>query len=182
MLKVSGAILAGGQSSRMGKDKANLSFQGTTLLQRMEKLLQKSGVAHTYISRADKIADRIPGYGPLSGIHSILKGALGHSSHLIFVPIDMPTLSVALIKQLLITKSESPLTYFDQYALPFKIEVDPTWITLIEKTFKEGKEHSLRAFQNQIDSHTLKIDPSEADCFANINTPDEWGKYTGEKA
>ena len=94
----------------------------------------------------------------------------------------MPTLSVSLINQLLVAQSEASLTYFDQYALPFKIKVAPTWITLIEKIFREGKDHSLRAFQNQIDSHALRVGSSEGACFANINTPDEWEKYTGEKA
>jgi molybdenum cofactor guanylyltransferase len=58
MLNIAGAILAGGQSSRMGGDKATLSFQGTTLLKQMESLLQRSGIKDIYISRSNNVPEK----------------------------------------------------------------------------------------------------------------------------
>lgn len=74
-----GLVLAGGKSSRMGRDKAALEFHGRPQLQVMFELL--SGVCErVFVSdRADRprpgyprITDRFEGSGPILGIRSAL--------------------------------------------------------------------------------------------------------------
>ncbi len=180
--KVAGAILAGGKSSRMGKDKAQLFFQGKTFLQTMEDVLKKTGIEDIHISRHNQIQDRIPGHGPLSGIHSILTETSDRYSHIVFVPIDMPFLTPALLKQLLLAPFEYSIVHFKDFIFPFRLKMSNTWIPLIEQRLQRQQNLSLKAFQKEgspfeLDTHL--INPS---CFTNINTAQDWDDYKERKA
>src|SRR4051812_4485536 len=70
-------ILAGGNSSRMGRDKATLSLQGRTLLERVRELastvtqqVRVVGSRERYGSAA--VEDVYEARGPLGGIHAAL--------------------------------------------------------------------------------------------------------------
>ena len=180
--KIAGAILAGGKSSRMGEDKAKLCFRGKTLLQEMENILQNVGVNRVYISQDSMIPDQIPGCGPLSGIHAILKKTSSSYSHVIFVPVDMPCLTPLALKELLSASLEHPLVRFKQYTFPFRLQVDAKWITLAEKMLYKQDNVSLRNFQECISLFELDTNFLAQSCFTNINTAKEWGNYIGGKA
>ena len=78
-----GFILAGGRSSRMGRDKATLEIDGVTMLDRAIDLLQSIGVSVTVVGlpaeferralQVPVIADEWPGMGPLGGIATALR-------------------------------------------------------------------------------------------------------------
>ena len=76
-----GYILVGGASSRFGRDKALVEFNGITMIQRMKKLLAEIHVPEIFlVGERDKysssgipcIPDRWPGEGPLGGILTAL--------------------------------------------------------------------------------------------------------------
>jgi molybdopterin-guanine dinucleotide biosynthesis protein A len=92
----------------------------------------------------------------------------------------MPSLSIQSIKQLLSAPPEKHLVCFDHYTLPFRIKVQSAYISLIESIFKEGKGYSLKNFQGKVGASILPLPPLKTSHFININTPDEWKKYTGE--
>lgn len=80
---VSAALLAGGKSARMGRDKATLPFRGATLLEWQVDKLRGLGVGDIMLSGCGRtlpgtrlIPDDWPGRGPLSGMHACLKRAL----------------------------------------------------------------------------------------------------------
>ena len=82
MNRVSAILLAGGKSSRMGQDKAMLSFQGMTLLEWQVKKLQNLGIEDIMLSGSRQetagiraVPDEFPGRGPLSGLHACMKAA-----------------------------------------------------------------------------------------------------------
>ena len=106
-------MLAGGQSSRMGRDKAALPFAGSSLLGHRLAALRRDGfeaaVAGLSASftadwsdgqapTADVadvlvVADRFPGAGPLAGIEAALHSLPGQNSQpVLFVPVDLPLL------------------------------------------------------------------------------------------
>jgi molybdenum cofactor guanylyltransferase len=101
MTNISAVLLAGGESRRMGKDKARLLFQGKPLWQFQLNMLRKSEPAEIFISaRTDPkwrpsdcrfVPDNPPSRGPLSGITSSL-GQM-RTSHLLVLAIDMPFMS-----------------------------------------------------------------------------------------
>lgn len=177
MQTVAGVILAGGKSSRMGEDKATLIRHGKTLLETMQVRLQEAGISTVYISRNDEIADRIPGHGPLSGVHAALHHTETRHSHLVFVPVDMPGLTPALLRQLAATSVQTPLVRFEHFALPFRLETQPAFQTIIETMLTEGNNVSLKALQNRLPLTELPLDPVQRTCFTNINTPQEWQDY-----
>ncbi|MBR3585763.1 MAG: NTP transferase domain-containing protein, partial [Oscillospiraceae bacterium] len=79
---ISGIVLAGGFSKRMGTDKAELKLGGMTLLELQVRKLQQIGITDIMVSGYGKpvegtraIEDIYPHKGPMSGIHACLKAA-----------------------------------------------------------------------------------------------------------
>src|SRR5579862_376258 len=97
-MNLSAVILAGGQSSRMGRDKARLEIGGWPLLARQIQLLRKVGVEEIFVSgRPDQdyaefgcpvLSDRFAEAGPLAGIERALAEA--SLPWLLVVAVDMP--------------------------------------------------------------------------------------------
>jgi molybdenum cofactor guanylyltransferase len=91
-------LLAGGESRRMGTDKATFLFRGKPLWQVQLETLRKLRPAEIFVSaRMDPswrpadvqfIGDIPPSCGPLSGIAASL--AKIHTTHLLVLAIDMP--------------------------------------------------------------------------------------------
>ncbi|MSP11662.1 MAG: molybdenum cofactor guanylyltransferase [Chloroflexi bacterium] len=103
-LNMSAVILAGGQSRRMGRDKALIDFGGKPLVRRIVDLLMPlSDDVILVTNQFDPynswpvrlIADVIPGKGSLGGIYSGLIAARYSKS--IIVACDMPYLNPRLI-------------------------------------------------------------------------------------
>lgn len=110
-LNLSGAVLAGGQSSRMGRDKASLPCGDETLLARQLRLLAELGVTDRLVSLASAatvptpdataarlVLDALPGLGPLGGIAAVLAAAR-HDSVLVLA-VDLPALDTAFLREL----------------------------------------------------------------------------------
>lgn len=99
---ITGIVLAGGQSRRMGFNKAEAEMNGESMLIRMihkmkavtPTILVSSGaVTYTNIS-LPQIPDEFPQCGPLGGIYSVLKTS--NTSLNLFVSCDIPLVSVSL--------------------------------------------------------------------------------------
>ncbi len=101
---MSGIILAGGQSSRMGTPKALLGLEGETLLQRQADKLRTLGIEDVMISGGFElpdvrsIADEYPQRGPLGGLHACLKAAK-HERCLV-LSVDAPLIPVNALAHL----------------------------------------------------------------------------------
>jgi len=97
-------VLAGGQSSRMGRDKAQLPFRDTTLLKHALGTLRSAGFTpavaglrgdETLISPcvAPCIPDTFVDAGPLGGIEAALRSLSDQPPQpVLFVPVDLPLL------------------------------------------------------------------------------------------
>jgi molybdenum cofactor guanylyltransferase len=93
---VEGFVLAGGRSTRMGRDKALLQVGGRSLIEVALDKLRTIGVAAPRIagaradlsSHAPGVPDLHPGCGPLSGIEAAL--AASSQPLNLFLPVDMP--------------------------------------------------------------------------------------------
>lgn len=104
MIELTLAILAGGNSQRMGQDKALMSFQGEPLIHRVIDRL--AGLAaevmvitpnpQAYLSLGLRITpDLIPGHGPLGGLFTAL--SVASHSELALVACDMPFVNAGLL-------------------------------------------------------------------------------------
>ncbi len=92
-----GVILAGGESSRMGRDKALVEVDGEALWKRQVGVLHRAGAARVVVVRRrdqeaigypECIFDAIAGCGPLAGIHAALE--LGGHPLAAVLAVDMP--------------------------------------------------------------------------------------------
>lgn len=108
-MNMSAVILAGGKSSRMGRDKARLEISGQSLLARQIQLVRMIGVGEIFVSgRADRddaefgcpvLTDRFAEAGPLAGIERALAAAAW--PWLLVVAVDMPNLTPDILQRLI---------------------------------------------------------------------------------
>ncbi len=101
-------LLAGGESRRMGQDKATTKFRGVPMWQRQTETLRDVGAANIFVSVRSKpdwlpgdvelLLDDAPSRGPLSGIAKAL--AATETSHLIVLAIDMPLMTAGELERL----------------------------------------------------------------------------------
>ena len=101
-----GFVLAGGQSSRMGSDKALALFRGRSLMETALGILQDAGLAgriagaRSVLSHfAPVLADTWRDVGPLGGVHAGLTASEAEWN--LFLPVDMPLLPSELLGCLL---------------------------------------------------------------------------------
>lgn len=107
-MKISAVLLAGGESRRMGREKATLIFRGKPLWQIQLDLLQRLQLDEIFVSaRSDLpwrpatvqlVSDEPPSRGPLSG----LAAALGEirTGHLLALAVDMPLMTAKYLRSL----------------------------------------------------------------------------------
>ena len=98
---MSGFVLAGGKSSRMGRDKARLEIGGVSLMSRAVGLLQSvtgnsviisSSPLHE-LSGSRIVADDFPDWGPLGGIATALR--ISETDWSLVIACDLPYLTKA---------------------------------------------------------------------------------------
>jgi molybdopterin-guanine dinucleotide biosynthesis protein A len=97
-MTLTAVLLAGGDSRRMGRDKATIVFRGEPLWQRQLELLRGLGPEKIFVSARKELSwlpadselllDESPSRGPLSGLTRALERA--QTSHLIALAVDMP--------------------------------------------------------------------------------------------
>jgi molybdopterin-guanine dinucleotide biosynthesis protein A len=100
---MTGFILAGGRSTRMGRDKAQIFWGRGTLLSHACEQMRKI-VSETYIvgriespdARCAVLSDTFLGRGPLAGIHSALKHT--ETDWNLVLALDLPLVSSALLE------------------------------------------------------------------------------------
>jgi molybdopterin-guanine dinucleotide biosynthesis protein A len=94
---LTGFILAGGKSARMGRDKALLDWHGRTLLDHMAHLMSRVADKVHVVGR-DPLPDRVPGLGPLSGIATALETSSTETN--LVVAVDLPLLTEKFLQYL----------------------------------------------------------------------------------
>jgi molybdopterin-guanine dinucleotide biosynthesis protein A len=102
-LPISGYVLAGGRSSRMGSDKALLQLAGKPLIEhavtKLRRVCAEVGILSSnpaLAAYAPLVRDIHPNCGPIGGIEA----ALAHSSHdwNLILPVDVPFLPNAILQ------------------------------------------------------------------------------------
>lgn len=191
---VSGVILAGGKSSRMGSNKALLPYKGGRFIEAIhrqlaeifdEVLLVTNNPEQYEFLPCRKVPDIFPGAGALAGIHS----GLYHSSNpaIFAVACDMPYLNSELIRHLAgRTDAGSVLIPEGPAGLePLHAVYGRDCLAAIEETLTSGEKRILSFFDRvktiKIDAEQIAaFDPSFAS-FSNINTPDEYFRMRGSE-
>ena len=182
-------ILAGGQSRRMGRDKAFLSLRGRRLidivLDRMagvcdELLVVAQDVqAGAYLDLpAGLVEDEYRGIGVLGGLHAGLKAAM-HEVCLV-VGCDMPFLNTTLLQAFIEWSVGYDVVLMRDGHLvePLHAVYRRTCLPAIEASIERGERRVVSFFPSvrvrYVDVAVVKaIDPTLRS-FWNVNTPQDW--------
>ncbi|GAB1596388.1 molybdenum cofactor guanylyltransferase [Lysobacter claricitrinus] len=167
-----GVVLAGGRSSRMGRDKAVLVLDGRTLLDRAIDVLRDAGATNVIVSgdrsMHDGVADRIPDAGPVGGIASVLSRV--PDGAMVVIPVDVPLLDAVTLRTLVASLSEAPAACFKGHPLPWAVRVDARARDAVEQLLRDNPEGpSMRALHAAVAG--IEITPPTADVLHNVNTP-----------
>ena len=122
-MQLLGVIVAGGKSTRMGRDKASLTYDGISLLGRAQALMRASGTTKYFILGRPYIEHGLPDPLPDAGPAANLRAWINKREYpfkLTVLPIDMPLLSPTEVR--LLTAEENG-AYFDDLYLPFSATV-----------------------------------------------------------
>ena len=190
MSRLYGLVLAGGQSSRMGRNKALLEWQDKPLFLAMADKLAAAGADPVLISGNSQMAtrqfgktviDRLPNRGPLSGIHAALFDIPDNDcllNSLLVVPVDMPLLSAEALKHLADFSSQHKTAcYFQDFTLPVCLPVNTRLRERVRQAINspDRKDYSIWRLLRHLDGRAVPLPaPEQATLFRNTNTPEEW--------
>ena len=199
-----GLVLAGGQSRRMGQDKALMRYQGRTLIDNASLLLQSASCDKVLISRNAPgfLNDKIEDAGPLSGVHAVLDALSQSDNHngnpceLLVLPVDMPQMTPELLRILVSRGREAEKAcYVEKRFLPFYLPVTQDTKALLANYLVEQKKRRVVGFLEILNAVSLKegdlkktARKDESDNkkrlanmsnedgveWLNVNTPGDW--------
>ena len=179
-MRRAGFVLTGGQSTRMGRDKALLPWGGSELVREVASTVAEAAGTVTLVGRPESyrhlgircIADERLGLGPLSGLHSAL--AAGLAEYSLIVACDMPNLHLELLTSLLqvAESSQADCVVAEDsagYRHPLCAVYRSTALPTIERAMNNG---DLRLLQLVASLRTLAF--KYPGPVLNCNTPEEW--------
>ena len=191
--KTGAVILAGGKSSRMGKNKAFLTMNGETFLAKLsgqlnefEEVLLSVDSAERYSGENIKIKmveDIYPGCGPIGGIHSALRRC--RSEYLLALSCDMPLFE----KDLALYMSGFLDDYHDAFVLvtrqgraqPQCAIYSAHAADILEVQIKDGSYSLLDALAKmRVKYIPLRYSIFHDNLVQGLNTPDEYAALTGQ--
>jgi len=190
--EVAGAILAGGRSRRMGRDKALLPINGQPLIGRLAERLQAvTDLVYICANERDRysflglrvIQDLFPGQGPLAGLHAALIAS--PRAAVLLVACDMPMVEDRLLRALMRMAEEG---YDAIVPCSSSGRIQPlcglyraSCLIRVESMLKYG----IREFSVLLEGKGLAIRlvrPAEAGfddaCLVNLNTPADFERYS----
>ncbi len=193
-----GFVLAGGESIRMGTDKALARLGGQTLVKRAVSILRAAGLEVAIAgARSDLdvdvpvIHDASPDQGPLSGVCAALAQTPAEWS--VFLPVDMPFVPAPLVDCMLrnarSTGREVTLVSVSGFRQTFPAVLHRTVLPWLTNSLQAGERGCFRAFESAAEAQGRPmavlpmemlavsgqvVDPEGAPTarwLANINTP-----------
>lgn len=182
---VTGIILAGGVSSRMGKDKGLCEFKGRALvrfaidalLPICDRIIISSNNIKGYESFGYKVvADKHRSIGPIGGIYSCLLES--NTKHNLVLSCDTPNISTSLLRFILsnsfgydVVVPEHGKSFIEPLAGYYSSGIIPN----LEKSIN-NEEYKLMTFFNKVNFTSIRVDSISGysnKLFKNLNTPDD---------
>ena len=183
---ITGIILAGGKSRRMGLDKSVLKINNQNLVENLYKttgelfdeiLIAGNSESKFALPYAKEIYDICPGFGPLSGIHAGLSHA---KNEICFVmACDMPFVSEDVIKTILAYSNDNDavIPRINQHIQVLFGMYKKSCVSAIEEMFKNHNATGCDLYLNVKTKYLSEDDFAGLDIdktFFNINTPQDY--------
>ena len=197
--RVSVIILAGGRSSRMGRDKVWMMLDGQPLVERVvgrllpiaSEVLVSAGDPEPYASLLQSlpvpgkvVGDQFPGFGPLAGMHAGLSAA--HNDLALVVAADMPFVNVTLLQHMIgLARGYDCVVPYVQDPRKTIGGLEPlhalyrrSCLPAIEKHLAANDRQAFCFFEEvrirTIPSEEIRMLDPELLSFFNVNTPEDW--------
>lgn len=196
---ISGVILAGGKSSRMGTDKALLKLGPYYVIERIAGALRTmvdevvivTDRSKRYAKYGDRtISDIMPGHGPLGGIHA----GLVQAAHpwMLVTACDLPFISVPVARLMIECAADydAVVPRYRGYAEPLYALYNKNCLEVMEQHLVRG-QGKIRGLYDEIRVRYLEeeemslVEPHLKRAFINLNTPKDmleaqaWGAGLG---
>lgn len=188
---VAGIILAGGESSRMGSNKALLKVNGERMVETayrcltgiFDEILLVTNTPEVYeFIPCRKVADIYPGMGPLGGIHAALFNCAAERAFI--TACDMPGLNPRLIRELNCMHVGADVVIPETVGglEPLHAVYTKNCLPNIEKMLRAGKRRILSCFEPSqirlVPRERIAAMDSDFSSFCNINTQEEYRRLT----
>ncbi len=163
--KVEIFILAGGLSTRMGRDKARLRLGGRTLLAWVRAAAQATGWPVRVVRR-----DCGPRCGPLGGVWTAWQRS--RADRLVLLSCDMPFVTAKLIRAVVEREGRAVfVTTVEGEGFPFAL--DRECLPAIERQLAQ-KRFALHALAQALRVVRLRVTGSRRDELLNVNTAEDY--------
>ena len=185
-MQLSAVILAGGESKRMGRDKAWVDFGGKPLIELALEKVRELGISEIFISgrpgqdysklNCRVLTDMETGCGPIAGIERALHEST--SPLVLVLAVDLPCMTTVLLRKLIenCDRCTGAVPTVNDQLEPL-VAVYPkrchtyAFLTIARSRFAVRdfvdtclQERALRR---------VRVPLGDASCFANCNTPDD---------
>ena len=183
---MTGVILCGGESRRMGQNKAFIEIRGERIIDRTVSLFKKLFddvllVTNSPLDYQDlgvrMVTDLVPKKGSLGGIYTGL--FFSSSPKAFFVGCDMPFLDKQVVRFFVDLAEEADLVVYrsEQYWEPLHAVYSRKCLKPIERLMAQGDFTIIKAYKGMkvrevTSGELIPIDP-ELHSLLNINTPDD---------
>jgi molybdenum cofactor guanylyltransferase len=191
--QVAGFVLAGGGSSRMGRDKALLELDGVPMLVRTAHLLEAVSGCVAVIGGAEAyegfgvavVADKWPGAGPLGGIATAL--SVAELPWSLVVACDLPNLGREwleyLVERALRSRADAVLPMNVLGAEPLCAMYHKRAEPAIREALARGTRKVTDGLEGlrieTIEPAEWKVFPPEGALFKNMNAPSDYEEAKG---
>ena len=180
------AIQAGGKSTRLGRDKSFVPFEGQPMIEVVRDrvaalgdeliLITNNPEPYAYLN-LPAYGDIYPDCGPLGGIHSALANAA--SPYVLMVACDMPWLNRDLLEYLISLRKTADIIVprLDKFPEPLHAIYSKVCLDPIETNLKAG-DLKITRFYGQVSvrfvdrEEIARFDP-QGRSFTNINSPED---------
>jgi molybdopterin-guanine dinucleotide biosynthesis protein A len=194
MHDVSVFVLSGGQSTRMGSDKALLTLGGKTLLERALSLAHRItprvailGSRERYAATQEWIIeDEFPGCGPLAGIHAALQAT--ETDLNVILSVDLPFVPLDFLAYLIERAQSCPAA---QVVVPRMGGIVQGTCFACRRAFRGACEQHLSLGRYRVEDTIKIVGPEyleeeeirgrgfDPDIFRNLNTPEDLTEAQG---
>ena len=174
--RITGIVLAGGESKRFGSDKAIYDFQGKSMLKHSIDLLQS--FCHQIYVSGDRdeysrygyscVPDRYLDHGPLSGIATLLEEST--TTQNLVVTCDMPLVNEKIVALLLDAHQANTITIFSYlgHDFYFPMVIDKSYEKILRGIIVRGNQNIATLFAEN-DVVKVEINVDDLHCLTNIN-------------
>lgn len=183
---ITGVILAGGKSSRFGRNKALADFNGTTLIERVTGILGRvfrnliiitnSPLEYSYL-KIPLYQDLIKGMGPVGGIYTGLDAIQGDWAF--FCACDMPFINEGLVRHIAGLKEgyDAVVPKVDWKMEPLHALYNKRCIKAMKELIFKKEFQTIKAFSSInvrfVEEEAIKQFDPELKTFMNVNRQDE---------